>query len=203
MLCKYAFVSEAGWRLRALLRTQRFYEVDVMVRLYKTHILSYLEGGTPALYHAAPSVLKPLDGLQESFLTELGLTDVEALCDYKLAPLSMRRDISMLGLLFKVASGTAPPPICKLFRSYNCSLASFGFQSCSQFHDKALHDPIEPTHPGIIKRSAFGLIRVFNRLPQQAINVKSTRIFQRRLQYMALQAAKSGKHDWQNMFRAS
>ena len=61
------FVDETGWRLRTLLRTQRYHDSKNLIRLYKCHILSFLEGVTPALYHASPSVLRPLDGLQNSF----------------------------------------------------------------------------------------------------------------------------------------
>jgi hypothetical protein len=60
----YAFAAEAGWRLRTLLRTQRFHDTASMVRLYKTNILSYIEGATPAVFHAAPAVLKTLDDMQ-------------------------------------------------------------------------------------------------------------------------------------------
>ncbi len=112
----HSFAVEAGWRLRTLLRTQRFYTTATLFKLYKCHILSFIEGATPALYHAAPSVLKPLDDLQSNSLEQVGLTDIAALVDYNLAPLGMRRDIAMLGLLFKVASGTAPPPITNLFQ---------------------------------------------------------------------------------------
>jgi len=65
------FVDEAGWRLRTLLRTQRYHDSKNLIRLYKCHILSFLEGATPALYHAGPSVLRPLDGLQKSFLEKM------------------------------------------------------------------------------------------------------------------------------------
>ena len=51
------------------------------------------------MYLACPSILRPLDAIQETSLQEIGLTDAEALLDFNLAPLPMRRDIAMLGLL--------------------------------------------------------------------------------------------------------
>ena len=194
------FASEAGWRLRTLMRTRRFYDVANMVRLYKTHILSYIEGATPAIYHAAPSVLKPLDDLQSSFLLHLNITDTQAFLDHGLAPLSMRRDIAMLGLLFKVASGIAPAPISQLFRPFGGSLISHGFRTSDVIHSKALMDPVEPSHPVIIKRSIFGLIRVYNLLPQATVDAKSTKLFQRGLQNCAKTAAKNGAPNWQSFF---
>ena len=196
----YDFASEAGWRLRTLMRTRRYYDVANMVRLYKTHILSYIEGATPAIYHAAPSVLKPLDDLQNSFLLHLNITETQALLDYGLAPLAMRRDIAMLGLLFKVASGTAPAPISKLFRPWRGSLISHGFHTSEAIHSKALMDPVEPSHPVMIKRSIFGLIRVYNRLPEATAEAKSTKLFQKGLQNCAKTAARNGVHGWQSLF---
>jgi hypothetical protein len=196
----YAFATEAGWRLRTLLRTQRFHDTASMVRLYKTNILSYIEGATPAVYHTAPSVLKLLDDMQCSFLDHLNLTTTQALLDHALAPLSMRRDIAMHGLLFKVACGLAPAPICSLFKPSGGSLISHGFSSSAQIHSRALMDPVEPSHPVIIKRSIFGLIRVFNRLPQAAVDAKSTKLFQRYLQNCAKIAAKNDASGWQLMF---
>ena len=160
------FASEAGWRLRTLLRTRRYYDVGTMIRLYKAHILSYVEGATPALFHAAPSVLRPLDAIQEHFLEQLGVDEETALTKHGLAPLCMRRDIAMLGLLFKVSCKLAPAPLQNLFKAYGqSSLVAHGFRVPEFFHGKALQDPVEAGHPMIIKRSVFGLIRVFNRLP--------------------------------------
>ena len=196
----HVFASEAGWRLRTLMRTQRFHETAAMIRLYKSHILCYIEGATPALFHAAPSVLRPIDAIQETFLGQLGLSEECALLDYGLAPLSLRRDIAMLGLLFKVSSGIAPAPIAKMFRPHTGSLTAYGFTANAQFHSKAIHDPVESGHPVIIKRSIFGLIRVFNRLPQECVNAKTTSQFQHWLQSCAKNAAKHGKPNWQLMF---
>ena len=93
---EHTFTSEAGWRLRTLLRTRWYYDVCTVIRLYKANILSYVEGATAALLHAAPGVLRPLDAIQEHFLDQLDLDDETALTKYGLAPLSMRRDIAML-----------------------------------------------------------------------------------------------------------
>ena len=56
-------VSTAGWKLRTLLRTRRFYTDADLIVLYKAHLLSYLEYRTPAIYHATRTVLKRLDSV--------------------------------------------------------------------------------------------------------------------------------------------
>ena len=80
------------------------------------------------------------------------------------------------------------------------SLISHGFATNGVIHSKALMDPVEPSHPVIIKRSVFGLIRVYNRLPQAAVDAKSTKLFQRYLQNCAKNAARDGISGWQLMF---
>ena len=96
-------------------------------------------------------------------MQELGLTDVEAL-DFNLAPLPMRRDVAMMGLLYKVFRGVAPKAIQKLFSLNPCSLHTFGFAPSASRHKYEIHDPVEVGHPAIIRRSIFGLIRIFNQL---------------------------------------
>ena len=50
-------VAAAGWKLRTLLRTRRFYTDADLIGLYKAHLLSFLEYRTPAVYHATRAVL--------------------------------------------------------------------------------------------------------------------------------------------------
>ena len=170
-----------------------------MVRLYKCHVLSYLEGATPAVYHARENVLKQFDDLQSWFLDEAGLSAETALREYNLAPLGMRRDIAVLGLLYKVASGLAPPALAALFRPAAGNLEQFGFATTQTFHEKALFDPIEPGHPAILRRSIYGMIGRFNRLPAHIVNSRTVQIFQRRLQHKAKSSA--GQPGWPEMFR--
>ena len=87
-------VTEAGWKLRTLLRTRRFYTDADLVILYKAHLLSFLEYRTPAIYHATRDVLARLDAVQSRFLTNAGVSKVDALVHFHLAPLSVRRDIA-------------------------------------------------------------------------------------------------------------
>ena len=63
--------AQAGSRLRTLLRASRFYDTVALVKLYKSNVLSFIEYGTPAFYHASPSVLAALDGIQSAFLDHL------------------------------------------------------------------------------------------------------------------------------------
>ena len=59
-----AIAIEAGWRLRRLLKARRLFTIPELVRLYQAQIWSYMENGTPGIYHAATSVLSCVDRVQ-------------------------------------------------------------------------------------------------------------------------------------------
>ena len=101
-------VSAAGWKLRTLLRTRRFYTDVDMILFYKAHLLSYLEYRTPAIYHATRALLSPLDAVQTRFLMDIGVNELTSLVSFRLAPLSTRRDIAMLGVLHRTMLGKGP-----------------------------------------------------------------------------------------------
>eukprot|EP00959_Pyramimonas_sp_CCMP1952_P303084 6341889-Pyramimonas_sp.AAC.1 len=54
-------VSDASWRVYSLVRTRRSHTDAELVRLFKAHVLSYIEYRTCAVYHASSSVLSLLD----------------------------------------------------------------------------------------------------------------------------------------------
>ena len=52
-----ALTNRCRWKLKTLLRAQRYFNEEQMVQQYKTHILPYLEFATPAVYHATATTL--------------------------------------------------------------------------------------------------------------------------------------------------
>ena len=106
---------ESGWRLKSLLRTRRFHNTAKLFWLCKSQILSFIESRTAGLHHAAPSVLASVDRIQRRFLSEIGMSNLEALENWRLAPLACRRSIAMLGLLYRIAHQLAPECLCQLF----------------------------------------------------------------------------------------
>ena len=89
-------------------------------------------------------------------MTNAGVSKVDALVHFHLAPLSVRRDIAMLGLIHRAVLGKGTPHFQKHF-----PLAS-----------RSLRKIVEPRtflrHP-IIKRSVFGLVAVYNFLPSHVV----------------------------------
>ena len=102
------FTSEMKWRARSILRAQRYHTTKNMIHLYKANVLSYAEYRTAAIYHASASLLKQMDRVQASFLEDVGIDAINALLVVNLAPLSLRRDIAMLGLIHRTMLGQGP-----------------------------------------------------------------------------------------------
>ena len=175
-------VNEAKWRARAILRSRRYHSVEDMIALYKANVLSYIEYRTAALYHAEEGVLEKLDSIQKCFIQEVGVNALDALQVFNLAPLSTRRDIAMLGILQKVSWKTAPAQLCSLFE---LEVISGGK------HDRRM----KPFRSGAgddwgpLRRSIFGLVDVWNALPQIAVNLASVSEFQSVLQRGVKRAA--------------
>ena len=71
-----------------------------LVCLYKCHVLLFIGSGMPAYYHATSSILKLLDDVQNGFIENVGISNVDALLHFNLAPLCVRRDVAMLSVLF-------------------------------------------------------------------------------------------------------
>ena len=185
------------------MRTKRFYSTPALIRMFKSQILSYIEGATPAIYHASPSTLDLLDSVFHNFLLDMNLSIEQALVDYDLAPLGMRRDIAMLGLLWKVSRKLAPGPIQSLFSLHGNTLLHYGFNINTELHDYQISDPVEVGHPTIIRRSIFGLVRIWNLLPRAMVRAPSVKAFQRLLQNQAKVAAEHCSLNWDLMYHAN
>ena len=113
--------DDAMWKVRTLLRSRRFYDVKEMVTSYKAKVLSYLEYRTAAIYHAATTLLQLVDKIQDRFLSEMGISELDALTDFHLSPLSARRDMGMLGLIHRTVIGYGPDHFKQFFVKENAT----------------------------------------------------------------------------------
>lgn len=192
--------SEAGRRLKMVLRVQRFYSTKHIFNLYKAHVLPYLERSIPAISHCSPSILSMLDNVQNLFLETAQCSSKDALLEYNLFPLSSRRSISMLGLLHHTQIGTAPNNLNKLFPKARSTLYHFSVPSCNPSHDKQIQSCIGPRSSITLRRSIFGLIPIYNKLPAHVISAETAKLFQNRLQSMLKLRAKEGVQNWPSTF---
>ena len=181
-------VTSAGWKLRTIVRTRRHYTDAELVLLYKSHLLSYIEYRTSAIYHATRAVLQRLDAVQTRFLRDANLDEVTALMEFSLAPLAMRRDIAMLGMIHRAALGEGPPQLRQMFKR---RLGSY-----------MLEDPYAATSRSpLVRRSAWGLVPVYNRLGSGAQSILTVKDFQAYLQARVKRLiVRHGVDDWMHTY---
>ena len=195
--------TEAGWRLQSLLHAKQFFSMVDLFRLYKSQILSYIESSTSAVYHASTTVVHRIDRVQLRFLREIGCSEFRALAQFRLAPLESRRDISMLGALHRVVLGCAPPQAAALFPVLGVVDEPFRRQFLRHWrplHNRQMATPVTFASTDVLKRSVFGLVRCYNRLPQEIVDISSVKKIQRRLQLALIGFAKTGAENWQRLF---
>ena len=166
--------------------------------MYKSQLLSYLEYRTAAIYHACDTILAPLDKFQDRFLKELGISAEDALFHFNLAPLQCRRDMAMLGMLHRTALGKGPDHFQHFFQA---SIADRHFtRSGSCRHNRQLVDIKDRHFLEIERRSALGLIWVYNRLPAEIVYYDTVKGFQTALQKLLIERLISGCDDWKGIY---
>ena len=144
--------------------------------------MSFIEYRTPGIYHASTTVLAPLDRILDRFLGDLHITALEVLLNFNLAPLSCRRDIAMLGLIHRTVLGLGPSQFRRWFkRDYHPPRMTGRF---SQNTIRRLEERQDLTILDVGRRSVFGLIRVYNMLPNSVVQASSVKEFQRLLTMM-------------------
>jgi hypothetical protein len=185
-------VTEAGWKLKTLLRTSKFYNDSELVLLYKSHLLSAIEYKTPSIYHARRVDLVRLDSVQQKFLRETGVDELTALRQFSLAPLSTRRDIAMLGMIHRTVLRKGPPHFREHFKPEG--LVRPGEV---RRHRRHLVDPRDEWTGRSVARSVLGLVAVYNLLPDVIAKINSISAFQSALQKLVLDGANHGVADWQ------
>lgn len=171
---------KVSWKLKALLRVRRFYSITDLVMLYKSHILSLIEYRTPGVHFASSSVLTELDNVQARFLSQLGLNAEDALMWFNLAPLCVRRDVAVLGIIHRAALRKGPPH----FWSYFCRDSRPQLRQSGRHqrrHSMHLVECARGRDLDIMRRSALGMIRVYNLLPQDTVSEQSVSSFQHNL----------------------
>ena len=190
------------WKLKAILRTGRFNTGMGLISLYKAQILSYTEYRTAAIYHACDSSLALLDAVQDKALGAANMTKTEALNTAHLAPLGVRRDIAMLGLIHRAVLGRGPDQFRQIFRAdYDARREGRGVHRLQlmTLQDHASDFVLPGSAPAqYIENSAYGLIKVYNMLPASIVESSpSVRHFQSALQDLVRYRANQTYMDWE------
>ena len=152
------------------------------------------------LSHCSATVLRPMDDLQRSFLRRVGLTEEVAFLHYNLAPLSLRRDIGMLGFIHRAVLGVASPLICSLFPAAIVVDTEARTRLQQRRHPRQLLERCDGSHCDYMKNSVFGLVGVYNRLPTGLVTHETVSSFQRSLTDVAREACRAQKVSWHSVF---
>ena len=196
--CVHDTVSNVSWKMQSLMRGRRYFCHSDLIAHYKSQILSFIEYRTPGLYHACSSVLSKLDAVQDRFLLEIGISRCDALFSFNLAPLQTRRDIAMLGVIHRAVLGLGPQQLRKFFVR-DLSFERSSTRAGKRRHDKQLTDPRGPRFSEQLRRSALGLVSIYNLLPQGIVDALDVSVFQSRLQALLRDCAIHCE-DWPNLF---
>ena len=120
---------------------------------------------------------------------------------HNLAPLKLRRNIAALGFVHRVTLGLAHPDIAKLFPPEPKTSHRFRTRLSIHRHGKQLMDRCDGSQNQLVHRSLFGMVRVYNLLPEHAIEMNTVHSFQKELTSIALNSCQNSR-TWQSLFCA-
>ena len=170
-----------------------------LIDVYKSQILSFVEYRTPAIYHVCNSALQTLDAVQDSMLRAIGMNDLEALYVANLAPLCVRRDIALLGVIHRAVLGLGPSHFNKFIvrRGTDSERWKHSMQLKEYREGHASDFALPGSRPAdYIHNSLFGLLSIYNRLPADIVEQSnSVAIFQSKLQTLVKSRAINSA-DW-------
>ena len=67
-------------------------------------------------------------------------------------------------------------------------------------HNRQLYTAATHYSTDVFQRSLFGLVHLYNRLPQHMVDTNSVKLFQRKLQWGLRKWAEGGASDWQHLY---
>ena len=76
--------------------------------------------------------------------------------------------------------------------------AAYWTRSVAKRHHRQLEEVQLTNCPELLRRSAFGLIKVYNLLPYEVVAANSVKEFQKRLQALVRERAEGGDENWKN-----
>lgn len=152
-------------------------------------MLTLLEGLAVAICHAAQSHLDSLDDLQRHFLKEIAITEWDASLGFNLAPLQLRRDFPVLGLLHKIQLGLAHPGFGSLFPDPTEG-HSYATRRNAQRHERQF---FQFTGNALyFNWSVFGVVKIHNTLHADIVSASTVKAFQSLLTKDARAGCKAG-----------
>ena len=138
-----------------------------------------------------------MDHVQETFLEDIGIDAINALLYFNLAPLSLRRDIAMLGLIHRTVLGQRPEHFKQWFyREDVANRTTLRFKR----HRLRLHEYVNGQQLAVVKRSALGFDSIYNMLPTEIVEANDVKCFQGLLQDLAKDCASRSHPLWDYIY---
>ena len=192
-------VSRARARLKCIMRVSKFQPLSEQVYLFKCHVLPIIEWCCCTYFHATDTLLRKVDGVLGSFAYDLGISRRDLFLRHGLMHTRLRRDIAMLGLLYKCAVGNAHRMLQELFPRVTAH-TSHNSRLQNGKHNLQLQERLFLPHNLLCRRSLYGLVRIFNVLPPSVVHVAHVTHFQTNLTRMAKRACEDDMEDWFRLF---
>ena len=191
-------LSQIRPKVKAIVRTRSHYAVKDLISQFKTHIWGLMECHNGGIFHACSSLLEKLDAIHFKFLRDIGSDHANAFLEFNFAPPTLRRNISILGLLHKRVLGLSHPMFQTLLPF--CSDVPGAWSPGD--HNKQLygHLPEANFQLALFCRSIFGMTYVYNRLPQEIVDNQTVSLFQNSLTRIAREMCENGDPDWIHLF---
>ena len=146
-------------------------------------------------------LLGMVDRVQDTVLEETGLSAEVALLEFCLAPLPTRRDIAMMGLLYRTCKGSAPPQFNSLIRRSTGARFPRNLRHPEAQHNQQLHDPFDGSVGPMMAISAMSLMYTFNVLLAFVVEAVGVSAFQRHLQNGVKRAHQFGYVEWASLLQ--
>ena len=143
-------------------------------------------------------MLEKIDDAHHRFLRDLQVTSSDAFINHAFAPPSLRRNIGILGLLHKRVLGKCHPSFDRLLPWWNSKFSN----PRGRGHNKQLYGHwVEISHhQAIFHRSIFGMVDVYNDLPQGVVDSSSVSAFQSSLTHVVRTRCQLRGADWASLF---
>ena len=136
--------------------------------------------------------------MQDKFLEELGLDARTAFLEFNFAPLDVRRDIGILGLLQKRVLGLSHPVFQQLLPFFG---DVFGYRIEGRHNRQLYGQFFEVSYQyDIFQRSIFSMRSVYNNLSQDVVDEPTVSFFQSRLTRIMKDECRKGNHRWRDIF---
>ena len=111
-----------------------------------------------------------------------------------------RRDLAVLGLIHRTALGKGPAHFRFFFEAAKREEQAHLTRYTKRRHREQLEDWRVGRFSELLRRSALGLVSVYNLLPEELVCEKEVKSFQSKLQEVLKQRAAAGCEDWKETF---